>query len=321
MQGVKVLCYVISIVVPIYNVEKWLSRCIDSILNQPFQKIELILVNDGSPDKCGEICDYYEKKDNRIRVIHKENGGLSSARNAGIKVATGKYIVFIDPDDQISKDYLIKLYNIAENHTCDAVISGYTTVPTDNNIIPYFKLDTVMNGKDFVLSSTNIHSKNDLCYVWRYIYNLTIIKMKNIRFNEQVFIGEDVIFNLEFLLESKRVYAISDSLYYYTVNNPDSLMRMPYKPNLESSLILQYKIRKQLSQKFGLLNYQHYKKDLANYYINNIYKLMINNLKNSQSTNMTSSLRRIINYEMYSDSLEKLDLNINAITLKSIYLI
>ncbi|MGG0237744.1 glycosyltransferase [Bacillus rhizoplanae] len=306
----------ISVVVPIYNVEKWLSRCIENILNTPFINIELILVNDGSPDKCGEICEEYVKKDSRIRVIHKENGGLSSARNAGIELASGKYIVFIDPDDEINKNYFTKLYRIAEDNNCDAVVCGYKTVPNSNIIIPNFKLNTVMNGREFVLSSSNIHSNNDLCFVWRYMYNLSIIKDKNIRFNEQVFIGEDVIFNLEFLLESKRAYAISESLYLYTVNNPNSLMRIPYKPKLESSLLLQYKIRKDLSQKFNLLNSEHYKKDMANYYINNIYRLMIDNLKNSKNINVNRELRRIVSYEMFSDSLKEIGFSYQCNSIK-----
>nr|WP_240517589.1 glycosyltransferase [Bacillus pseudomycoides] len=301
MKGLHEL---ISVIVPIYNVEKWLARCIESVLKQPFVNIELVLVNDGPTDKCGEICEEYLEKDNRIKVIYKENGGVSSARNAGIEAATGKYIVFIDPDDEVSENYFTRLYGIAEDKKCDAVICGYKTVPNNNNIIPNFKLDTVMNGRDFVLSSPNVHSKNDLCFAWRYIYNLSIIKEKNIRFNEQVFIGEDVIFNLEFLLHSQRVCAISEVLYFYTINNPNSLMRAPYKPNLENSLVLQYQMRRQLSQEFGLLHDKQFKKDMANYYINHIYRLLVNNLKSDPNADVNNAFRRIVNYEMFSDSVK-----------------
>ncbi|WP_338449829.1 glycosyltransferase [Niallia oryzisoli] len=306
----------ISVVVPIYNVEKWLSKCLEMIINQKFNNIEIILVNDGSTDNCGAISEQYAQKDKRIKVIHKENGGLSSARNAGIEMATGKYIVFIDPDDQITENYFKSLFAIAEENSCDAVVSGYKTVPTNNIITPGYHLNKVMEGKDFVLSSPSIHSNNDLCFVWRYIYRLSIIKNKNIRFDEHVFIGEDVIFNLEFLLESQRVYATSDCLYFYTVNNPDSLMRVSYKPKLESSLILQYRKRKHLSQKFGLLNYKHYKKDLATYYINNIYRKIISNLKNSPNVNINVELRRIINYEMFTDSLKEIGLLYKCTSIK-----
>ena len=99
----------VSAIVPVYNVEKYIYRCVDSILNQTFSDFELILVDDGSPDNCPQICDEYAKKDSRIKVIHKENGGLSSARNAGLDIASGEWISFIDSDDWIHKDYLLYL--------------------------------------------------------------------------------------------------------------------------------------------------------------------------------------------------------------------
>ena len=115
----------VSIIVPIYNVEKYIHKCIDSILSQTFTDFELILVDDGSPDKCGEICEQYALKDNRIKVVHKENGGLSDARNAGIDVASGKYIYFIDSDDWISPNSIISLLNFAEDNQCEIVQGGF----------------------------------------------------------------------------------------------------------------------------------------------------------------------------------------------------
>ena len=96
----------ISVIVPVYNVEPYLRQCIDSILNQTYTDFELILVDDGSTDRCPEICDKYKEKDDRVRVLHKTNGGLSDARNHGIDIANGDYITFIDSDDMVSKDYL-----------------------------------------------------------------------------------------------------------------------------------------------------------------------------------------------------------------------
>lgn len=112
----------ISIIVPIYNVEKYIEKCIQSILNQTFSDFELILVNDGSTDSCGEICDKYKKLDDRIIVIHKVNGGLSSARNAGIDIARGEYIGFIDSDDYIHEKMYEILYNNAITYNSDIVI-------------------------------------------------------------------------------------------------------------------------------------------------------------------------------------------------------
>ncbi|WP_368657363.1 glycosyltransferase [Metabacillus halosaccharovorans] len=306
----------ISIIVPIYNVEEYLVNCINLILKCTIQDFELILVNDGSPDKCGEICEQVSKKYNSIRVVHKKNGGLSSARNAGLEIATGKYILFIDPDDEFNQDYIKKLYNFAEENNCDAVVSGYKTVPNNNIMIPNFSKNNIMNGRDFVLSSKNIHSKNDLCFVWRYIYKLSTIKKKNIRFNEKVFYGEDVIFNLEYLLESERVAAISDILYHYRVNNPNSLMRIAYKPKLEGSLVNQYNIRKDLSLKHNLLEDSHFRRDMANYYIEHIYHLMISNLKNSEDSNKRDAFYRIVKYSMFTENIKVIGFSYGASTIK-----
>ena len=101
----------ISVIVPVYNVEKYLNKCIDSIINQTYKNLEIILVDDGSQDSSGKICDEYTKKDNRIKVIHKENGGVSSARNIGLNNATGEWIAFIDADDWVDEEYLQTLFN------------------------------------------------------------------------------------------------------------------------------------------------------------------------------------------------------------------
>ena len=114
----------ISIIVPVYNVEKYLRKCVDSILNQTFKDFELILVDDGSIDTSGKICDEYNLKDNRIKVIHKENGGLSSARNAGLDIAQGEYIGFVDSDDWIELDMYEKLYKICKENDTDVGIVG-----------------------------------------------------------------------------------------------------------------------------------------------------------------------------------------------------
>ena len=115
----------ISVVVPVYNVEKYIDKCINSIINQTYKNLEIILVDDGSPDNCGNICDEYAKKDNRIIVIHKENGGLSDARNTGIEVSKGKYITFIDSDDYISDNYVSFLYNLIIEYKADISIGKH----------------------------------------------------------------------------------------------------------------------------------------------------------------------------------------------------
>ena len=124
----------ISIVIPIYNVEQYLENCINSVLKQTYSNIEIILVDDGSPDNCGKICDLYKKKDCRIKVVHKQNGGLSDARNCGILNSTGKYVTFIDSDDDITQDYIEYLYNLIKKYKTKMSICSFNTV-TSNKII------------------------------------------------------------------------------------------------------------------------------------------------------------------------------------------
>ena len=118
----------ISVVVPIYNVENYIKKCVDSILSQTYKNLEIILVDDGSPDNCPQICDEYAQKDNRIKVIHKENGGLSDARNAGIDISKGKFITFIDSDDYIEKDYVEVLYNSIKENASDMAIGSHKAI-------------------------------------------------------------------------------------------------------------------------------------------------------------------------------------------------
>ena len=118
----------VTIVVPVYKVEKYIDKCINSILSQTYKNLEIILVDDGSPDDCGKICDRYAKLDTRINVIHKENGGLSDARNAGNDVAKGKFISFIDSDDYIEPEYIEILYKAIKKDETDIAISSHKVI-------------------------------------------------------------------------------------------------------------------------------------------------------------------------------------------------
>lgn len=306
----------ISIIVPIFNVEFYLERCINSILNQQFIDFELILVNDGSIDNSLKVCRKYEKIDRRIRVIDKENGGVSSARNLGIKLARGEFISFIDADDKILPNYFTTFYNMARKENCDVIVAGYKLSNCDKEIIPNFKKNTVLSGSDFILTNNKVHTCNDLCFPWRYFYRLNIINKNNIRFDENISIGEDTVFNMEVILKSNRVMGIDQVVYQYTIDNPDSAMRAKYKPKLESSLVLQYEKRYQLSKEFNLINNSDYSSDMANYYIKNILNMIINNIKSSSSENKHKDIRRIINHDMFRRSFRKIGLRCKGYSSK-----
>lgn len=200
----------VSVIVPAYKAEKYLHRCIDSILAQTFADWELLLIDDGSPDRCGEICDEYAERDSRIRVFHKENGGVSSARNLGLDNVRGEYVTFVDADDCLYNDALKIFVGFAEKSNLDLVqccynrkfISGQYTGEKTN----------VMPPADFVKSK-----KLQVC-VWGGMIKSSIIKENNIRFDENVRLGEDQIFIYECLAYSKRVQHISNVLYFYRDN-------------------------------------------------------------------------------------------------------
>lgn len=224
----------ISVIVPIYKVEKYLNKCIDSILNQRFTDFELILVDDGSPDNCGKICDEYASKDSRIRVIHKKNGGLSDARNAGLNYATGQYIIFVDSDDFVNADLFEKAYNKIKSGY-DIVSYGYNVIGVDGNISAVNHSEA---GKEFEFENTvdtlNFILKIFLNYgvgweAWSRIYRRDIIEKYNIRFenNSKIF-AEDMYFNLCYLAHVKKMYAMRENFYNYLLRD-DSIMGQDIK--------------------------------------------------------------------------------------------
>ena len=217
-----------SVIVPIYNVEDYLPRCIDSIISQTFTDFELILVDDGSPDNCGKICDEYAKKDNRIRVIHKENGGLSSARNAGLDVAKGEYIYFIDSDDYIKENLLEHCLPYLEDGL-DMVAFNYIQVnekTKEERVSTYnpslFEIYTPKERNRFIIDTLLP------CRIgweaWGRIFRRSIIEEKSLRFadNRKIF-AEDLYFSLCYLAHATRIISISSPLYYY-ITRENSIM-------------------------------------------------------------------------------------------------
>lgn len=199
----------VSIIVPVYKTEQYIHRCVDSILSQTFSDIEVILVDDGSPDRCPEICDEYKSKDSRIQVIHQKNGGVSSARNAGLKICSGEYLLFIDSDDYISSDMIENLYlAIAKNY--DIAISGYTEI-AQTGIIKVYDYKGCKSKEDFLLHCI----QNTGGVVCSKLYKTSIIKENNILFNEKLIQSEDLIFALSVFLKADTFIAIDKADYFY----------------------------------------------------------------------------------------------------------
>ena len=202
----------LSVIIPVYNVEPYLRRCVDSVLNQTYRNLEVILVDDGSPDGCGAICDEYAAKDSRVRVIHKANGGLSDARNAGMAQMTGEYLTFVDSDDWLDAE----LYRNAMR-MCPFAISvfGCTSVTEDGEEIavkkPCTQSKTITTQCDYSEVEQLLHTSL-LGYAWNKIYCTALIR--DLRF-ENFPLREDLIFNLETFSKASQILLLDDCGYCY----------------------------------------------------------------------------------------------------------
>lgn len=205
----------ISIIAPVYQVEKYIGQCIESVINQTFKNFELILIDDGSKDKSGNICDEYAKRDKRIHVVHTENKGAASARNKGLDLATGKYIAFVDGDDYLAENMLDKLYKVITQENCDVVVCDFLNLHANSDKDFSLQLsDSKVSGRE-ILS----HLKNQKNYgVWTIVWNKLYKKeiLKDLRFPEGKYF-EDEIFSDQLYLICNEVQVISDVLYYHRV--------------------------------------------------------------------------------------------------------
>ena len=218
----------ISILMPVYNAEKYLNETIDTIKNQSFSNWELIIVDDGSTDNSKEICTKLMNDDKRIKYIFQENLGVSHTRNVALENAQGKYIVFVDSDDLIHEDYLKILINSIEKNNSDISVCNFIERKISNtgkieDITREFYLKEVMEMsemKDYIMDFGNSGLLNPL---WNKIYKREIIENNNITFNEKVETGEDFIFNLQYFRKTKKISFIKEMLYYYIRRNNNSI--------------------------------------------------------------------------------------------------
>lgn len=214
----------ISIITPVYNVQDYLEKCVESILSQTFKDYELIIVDDGSPDKSSDIADEYALKDSRIKVIHKENGGAPSARNAGIDVATGEYLYFPDSDDWLEPQYLENMYKCARSSNVDLVISGFTIEQFENNIESSFvtSVDShIFNNKSAVRNNIHRYFNNMMVAVpWNKLYKASYIKNNDLRFPNLKW--DDLHFNLEALRNIDSIAISSEAGYHFFRSRPGS---------------------------------------------------------------------------------------------------
>lgn len=214
----------ISFIVPCYNVESYITTCIDSIISQKLQNVEVVLVDDGSSDNTGTICDEYVKKDNRIHVIHQENSGVSQARNRGLEVVKGEWIWFVDSDDYIKDDSLKILSDAVTSCESDLVFHGLIEI-FDNKIIKSSHREDFISQKSKFLD-------NNLCFQnGMLLFRHDVVEQYHLRFSNNMKFAEDMEFQYKYLLHCKRPIRISESLYYYRHREGSAMNSMNYHSN------------------------------------------------------------------------------------------
>lgn len=227
----------VSVVIPIYNVEKYLDRCVQSVVNQTYNHLEIILIDDGSPDNCPEICDQWSKRDERIKVVHKQNAGLGMARNSGIECATGEYICFFDSDDYVALETIEKCINIMLRDDSDVAIFGCVNDYGDRMIAQ------TLNVRKFLFEGKSVQEElipSLLTYGMGFgisccmkMFRINMINSNSLRFkSEREVISEDTLFILELFAKVRAVSVLDENLYFYYKN--------------ETSLTNQYRADRQL---------------------------------------------------------------------------
>lgn len=209
---------IISIIVPVYNVESYLPQCLNSILNQSYTNFELILIDNISTDKSFNICKEYEKSDNRIKVLQNEAKGVSSTRNVGLNYAKGKYITFCDSDDLYDSNFLSKLMAVAKKNDADIIISNYAYMNTKNNLM-CGRISGAINENELI---QRIFIDNSIGgFVWNKMFKRSILS--NVKFDESIQICEDTLFVFEALKEAKKVFFVRDAVYFYRLRSTSAI--------------------------------------------------------------------------------------------------
>ncbi len=266
----------ISVIVPIYNMEKYLERCIKSIRMQTFREMEIILVDDGSWDHSRQLCDQYAAEDRRIKVIHKPNGGLVSARQTGIRAAKGKYIAFVDADDWIEKNMYQNLYSVAEEHHADVVMEGLKEEICGNfreikNMIPEGIYSSEEERKYIwqnMLSCEDFFCMGILPYLWNKLFCRELVLAHMLTLDSCIKVGEDAVAVYPMLAMAGKIVITEDSHYHYCIRGTSMTGEIDRIRSEYGNIIA---VNKSLREAFGRIGIETYvEKQLERYRINNV---------------------------------------------------
>lgn len=295
-----------SIIVPIYNVEKFITKCVESVLSQSFKDYELILVDDGSPDNCPAICDKFANQDSRVRVLHKENGGLVSARKAGAKIALGDYAITLDGDDWIASDYLEKVNNVIVNYDVDVVRFGY--IEADDS--GYRKLHGIKNFRIgfynrkqieqeifpfLIYGSTGCKFPHQLCFG---CVRMELYRKEQVLVPDNIKIGEDGAVTRPIVYNTHKLFILEDCLYYYRRNlSSMTKNRHPFSFENDELIVNHYEKRMDLS----LYNFQE---QVYRSIVHNVFNACVTQFWRDKPYNLIKrDILNALNQKMYHEAI------------------
>ena len=251
----------VSVIIPVYNVEPYLRQCLDSVVNQTLKDIEIICINDGSTDGSGKILEEYAAKDSRVKIINKENGGLSSARNTGLDNISSEYCYFVDSDDWIELNTLEKLVNIITSNDVDCVVHSATNIPEDDSCIEMATriqrwLDRKNKNSGMYIVPLEIN-KEITSVAWNKLYKTDIINKFHCRFPEGL-VNEDEYFLWEYMIHCKKYYYLQDKLYCY-LRRANSITGKIYSTPAATDILKIEKLIYELVEKYAdIEKYKNY---------------------------------------------------------------
>lgn len=287
----------ISVIIPIYNSEKFLKECIDSIVNQSYKDLEIILVNDGSIDKSESICLEAAKTDNRIVYCYQSNAGVSSARNKGISLATGSYIMFLDSDDYVDKSICEKLIKGLESNHSEQAICGYVTkyfveYKLKRSIVTVPGIGNLSDKKQIIKCYPELFNKKIALSPWMKLYVADIIFKNNIRFEEEIELGEDILFNFKYYMYVHKIATINEPLYIYRIcKNRNSLTKKFSEERIENAAYI-LNASLEFSDNMGVANED--KAVFAKWYYKNCMLTMENLLRSQEKDKLKYEIKKIL---------------------------
>lgn len=296
----------ISVIIPVYNVERYLRECLDSIINQTYRNLEIICIDDGSPDNSINILKDYSKIDNRIFIKQQQNRGLSKARNEGIKISTGKYLIFVDSDDWLPLDAIELLYKKIKKENSDIVIGGRITITNfkRENFIP--------TGEDINFTfekylEYSMKKKEFRAVAWGKLYKKEIIEKNNLEFPKGL-LYEDLLFVLKYLYYSEKISILSKEIYYYRNNNLNSIVNTIKIKDLDSLEIIE-KLEKFLEEnnQNNILKKEYFQEYIYNWIIyTTLGKFFNNKINFNQTKNYLKKIEKNSIFNKYANNYLKL---------------